>query len=304
MKFWEYYKEWVQTYKNGAVRPVTLNKYIQDTKHIEALEPELEISDLNRVTYQRLINKFAEHHEKQTVMDFHHHLKSCILDALDEGLVERNPTRKVVIKGKPPRKKKIKFLSQSESQKLMEDLDLGAEVNYDWLILLILKTGLRFSEALGLTPDDFDFQNRTININKTWDYKGIEGGGFAPTKNQSSIRKVTFDWEIAFQFQQLIKDLPRDKPIFVIKDKIYNSTVNVILERHCKNMKITVITVHGLRHTHASLLLYNGVSIASVAKRLGHADMTTTQKTYLHIVQELENKDKNLIMSAMAGLSC
>ena len=69
-------------------------------------------------------------------------------------------------------------------------------------------------------------------------------------------------------------------------------------------MKITVITVHGLRHTHASLLLYNGVSIASVAKRLGHADMTTTQKTYLHIVQELENKDKNLIMSAMAGLSC
>ena len=68
-------------------------------------------------------------------------------------------------------------------------------------------------------------------------------------------------------------------------------------------MKITVITVHGFRHTHASLLLYNGVSIASVAKRLGHADMTTTQKTYLHIVQELENKDKNLIMSAMASLS-
>ena len=64
-----------------------------------------------------------------------------------------------------------------------------------------------------------------------------------------------------------------------------------------------MITVHGLRHTHASLLLYNGVSIASVAKRLGHADMTTTQKTYLHIVQELENKDKNLIMSAMASLS-
>lgn len=304
MKFWKYYKDWVATYKDGTIRPVTMRKYIQDTKHIVTLEPELEISDLNRMTYQRLINKFAETHEKQTVMDFHHHLKSCILDALDEGLIKRDPTRKAVIKGKPPAKKKVKFLSQMESQKLIEDLDLGKEINYDWLILLILKTGLRFSEALGLTPDDFDFQNRTINVNKTWDYKGIEGGGFAPTKNQSSIRKVTFDWEIAFQFQQLIKDLPKDKPIFVIKDKIYNSTVNVILERHCKSMKITVITVHGLRHTHASLLLYNGVSIASVAKRLGHADMTTTQKTYLHIVQELENKDKNLIMSAMAGLSC
>ena len=304
MKFWEYFESWVATYKDGVIRPVTMRKYIQDAKHIKVLEPDLEVSDLNRITYQRLINKFAENHEKQTVMDFHHHLKSCILDALDEGLIEKNPTRKAVIKGKPPAKKKVKFLSQAEAQKLIEDLELGKGINYDWLILLILKTGLRFSEALGLTPDDFDFQNRAVSITKTWDYKGLEGGKFTPTKNQSSIRKVTFDWEIAFQFQQLIKDLPRDKPIFVIKDKIYNSTVNVILERHCKNMKITVITVHGLRHTHASLLLYNGVSIASVAKRLGHADMTTTQKTYLHIVQELENKDKNLIMSAMAGLSC
>ena len=85
--------------------------------------------------------------------------------------------------------------------------------------------------------------------------------------------------------------------------KIYNSTVNHILERHCKNAGITVITVHGLRHTHASLLLLNGVSIASVAKRLGHSNMTTTQKTYLHIVEELENKDKNLIMVSMANLS-
>jgi len=303
MKFWEYFKNWVATYKDGAIRPVTMRKYIQDIKHIKELEPDLEISDLNRMTYQRLINKFAKTHEKTTVMDFHHHLKSSILDAMDEGLIKKNPTRKVVIKGKQPRKKKVKFLSQMESQKLIEDLDLGKEINYDWLILLILKTGLRFSEALGLTPEDFDFQNRTISITKTWDYKGIEGGRFIPTKNQSSIRKVTFDWEIAFQFQQLIKNLPVDKPIFLIKDKIYNSTVNVILERHCKNAKITVITVHGLRHTHASLLLYNGVSIASVAKRLGHADMTTTQKTYLHIVQELENKDKNLIMSAMASLS-
>lgn len=108
---------------------------------------------------------------------------------------------------------------------------------------------------------------------------------------------------MVIQFSQLIKDLPKNKPIFVLKEKIYNSTINVILERHCKNTGITVISVHGLRHTHASLLLFAGVSIASVAKRLGHADMTTTQKTYLHIVQELENKDKNLIMTSMANLS-
>ena len=83
--------------------------------------------------------------------------------------------------------------------------------------------------------------------------------------------------------QELIKNLNPKEPIFVNK-KIYNSTINDILQKHCKNADIPVITIHGLRHTHASLLLYAGVSIASVAHRLGHASMSTTQKTYLHII--------------------
>lgn len=65
---------------------------------------------------------------------------------------------------------------------------------------------------------------------------------------------------------------------------------------------IPIITVHSLRHTHASLLIFSGVSIASVAKRLGHSSMTTTQETYLHIIQELENQDNEKIMRCLAQL--
>ena len=304
MKFYEYFENWIKAYKAGAIREVTMRKYVQALKHIKLLEPDLEVEDVNRMTYQRLMNEYAETHERQTVMDFHHIIKASVLDAVDEGYIKRDPTRKVVIKGKKSRDKKMKFLSQAEAQKLVEDLDLGDKVNLDWLILLMLKTGLRFAEALGLTPEDFNFQNQTITMNKTWDYKGLEGGKFTETKNLSSMRTISLDWQMVIQFSNLIKDLPKSKPIFVEEGKkIYNSTVNHILERHCKNAGITVITVHGLRHTHASLLLLNGVSIASVAKRLGHSNMTTTQKTYLHIVEELENKDKNLIMVSMANLS-
>ena len=78
--------------------------------------------------------------------------------------------------------------------------------------------------------------------------------------------------------------------------------MNDILTRHCKACGISEISIHGLRHTHASLLLFAGVSIASVARRLGHASMTTTQKTYLHIIQELENKDVDLVMRTLSGL--
>ena len=56
--------------------------------------------------------RYAEHHERQTTMDFHHQLKGAILDAVDEGLIQRDPTRKAIIKGKPPCSKKTKYLNQ------------------------------------------------------------------------------------------------------------------------------------------------------------------------------------------------
>lgn len=298
--FHEYYKQWIDVYKRGAIRDATMAKYLMTHKWVEKLVPNLKISELNRNVYQQLLNDYAKEHEKQTTLDFHHQLKGAVLDAVDEGLLVRDPTRKAIIKGKTPRAKKIKYLNQFELHILIADLNLTESVNWDWFILLVAKTGMRFSEALAITPDDFDFSRQTLSISKTWDYKG--NGGFLPTKNNSSVRKIQIDWQIVVKFSELIKSLPKNEPIFVGKDKIYNSTVNDVLTRHCNACGISVISIHGLRHTHASLLLFAGVSIASVARRLGHASMTTTQKTYLHIIQELENKDVDLVMRTLSGL--
>ena len=70
------------------------------------------------------------------------------------------------------------------------------------------------------------------------------------------------------KFSELIKNLPQDQPIFVGESKIYNSTVNNILSRHCKECGISEISIHGLRH----------------------------------IIQELENKDVDLVMRTLSGL--
>lgn len=298
--FCDYYKKWVQVYKEGAIRKVTMDKYYMSHSWLEKLAPTLKICELTRIAYQQILNDYALYHERQTTMDFHHQLKGAILDAVDEGLIERDPTRKAIIKGKTPAPKKIKYLNQFELHTLIANLELKTEVNWDWFILLVAKTGMRFSEALAVTPKDFDFAHQTLSISKTWDYKGA--GGFLPTKNKSSVRKIQIDWQTVIQFSELLKGLPEDEPIFV-KGKVYNSTVNDILSRHCASLKIPEISIHGLRHTHASLLLFAGVSIASVARRLGHASMTTTQKTYLHIIQELENKDVDLVMRSLSSLS-
>ena len=299
-KFCEYYAKWITVYKKGAIRQVTMDKYLMTQKWLEKLIPDLKICDLNRIAYQQLLNDYAEYHERQTTMDFHHQLKGAVLDAVDEGLIDRDPTRKAIIKGKAPSAKKIKYLNQFELHTLLASLELKDEVNWDYFILLVAKTGMRFSEALALTPKDFDFYHQTLSISKTWDYKGA--GGFQPTKNKSSVRKIQIDWQSVIRFSELVKGLPDDQPIFV-DGKVYNSTVNDVLSRHCERCNIPVISIHGLRHTHASLLLFTGVSIASVARRLGHSSMTTTQKTYLHIIQELENKDIDLVMRSLSELN-
>jgi len=300
--FSDYYEQWLELYKRGAVRDVTFQKYLNTLSYIRKLAPKQRLKNLNRQAYQQLLNDFAMNHERQTVMDFHHQLKASLLDALDEGLITSDPTRKVVIKGTIQRTHKTKFLHQHEMTALLAQLQLDDELNTDYLVLLIAKTGLRISEALGLTPQDFDFKLHQVIVNKTWNYKHPRGE-FAPTKNASSMRKIPLDWQTAMMFSQLVKGLPENQPIFVDANKrIYVQTLNNQLEAMCKKANIPVISLHGLRHSHASLLLYAGVSIATVSRRLGHSTMNTTQRIYLHVIQELENADNDKIMRYLTSL--
>lgn len=298
----DYFENWIDLYKEGAVSDRTLDKYDLSLRHLQRIAPDITLQELDRAKYQAIINQYATDHERATTMDFHHQLRGAILDAYDDNLIPRDPTRKAVIKGRAPKEKKQKFLSEFELKLLLRHLKLGDELDTDWLILLVAKTGLRFAEVLGLTKDDFDFEAQEISVNKTWNYQ-MSRGGFKPTKNKSSVRKVQIDWKLSNQLRRLITDdLSSEKPVFVQKKRVFNSTINNHLKDYCEELNIPVISIHGLRHTHASMLLFAGVSVASVAKRLGHSDITTTQQTYIHIIQELENKDNTKILQHLASL--
>jgi integrase len=138
-------------------------------------------------------------------MDFHHQLKGAILDAVDEGLIARDPTRKAIIKGKAPKQKKMKYLNQFELHTLLTSLNLKGEVNWDWFILLVAKTGMRFSEAVALTPKDFDFSHQTLSISKTWDYKGQ--GGFSQQRTNHLYGRYRLIGR-RIQFLSSLRDCP------------------------------------------------------------------------------------------------
>lgn len=176
--FYDYYSKWIMVYKKGAIRKVTMDKYLMTQKWLEKLVPELKVCDMNRIAYQQLLNDYAEFHERQTTMDFHHQLKGAILDAVDEGLIDRDPTRKAIIKGKTPVAKKIKYLNQFELHTLLVSLELKDKVNWDYFILLVAKTGMRFSD---------DDDKIRLNQRKPSKYKGLSR--FGPEKNLQRINK-------------------------------------------------------------------------------------------------------------------
>jgi integrase len=307
--FVDYYDEWIETYKVGAIADITLKKYYTVAKVLREIVPKLLISDLDRKEYQKIINEYAKTHEKQTTMDFNTHVKACIKDLFYDGLLKKDPTYKVVVKGAPPsKKKKNKFLQVDELKRLLQSLDLSHGINSDWFLLIVAKTGMRFAEALAITPSDFNWEDNTLTINKTWDYKSSRGG-FGQTKTESSIRKIKIDWQIVGQFKPLIIELDPYEPIFIKKlenglyKRCYNSTLNDQLAAKCKKLGITDIHYHGLRHTHASILLAEGVSIHTISSRLGHADVGVTQTTYAHVLDELQKKDDQKMMAVLMQIA-
>ena len=140
---------------------------------------------------------------------------------MEEDILKRDPTRKIVVKGTVQRLHKPKFLNQFEVQALLKQLNLQDEVNWDYFILLITKTGLRFAEALGLTPADFDFEKQIITIDKTWNYKAVQATLRQQIIHRSEkyklIGKLRYDFQSSFAIYQEMSD--------IVRGRVYNATV-------------------------------------------------------------------------------
>ena len=122
-------------------------------------------------------------------------------------------------------------------------------------------------------------------------------------KGQSStaeeITSATIDKHTINLLKQYLSfnNIDNFNPIFLVNHRILVSAqINQILKAKLEELHLPAITFHALRHTHASVLLYKGVSVLSVSKRLGHSNITTTQSTYLHIIKELEAQDQSQII--------
>ncbi|MFE4349778.1 site-specific integrase [Peribacillus butanolivorans] len=170
----------------------------------------------------------------------------------------------------------------------------------------LIDSGLRKGEALALQVLDLDFTDNKIKIYKTLNYDVLDiDNMFGPPKTETSYRKILIDESLT---ALLTRHVIKQKEIKLKLAERYHRETNLVFERRnglpyskstlhrafnriCRKAGISKhITIHGLRHTHAVLLLESGASLKDAQERLGYKSIQTTADVYAHVSKELEEK--------------
>lgn len=300
--FADYFNEWIELYKSSK-HVNTHDRYLSSYNRVKEYFKDKPIQKITRADYQIFLNKYGIGKSKESVRKLNTHIRACVKDAMEEGYVALDFTRKVELNATNNAKKsEDKHLNYQDSVRLYNELfnRLSPSASTYHLILLGLVSGLRFGELTGLTTDCFDFKKNELNVYQAWDYK--RGTGFVPLKNEQSRRKISIDKKVMNEFKKLILALPENEKNLVfyrqsVIKTVTNKVANNLLRKILDVLEIEHISIHGLRHTHASVLIYKGANIHSVSKRLGHSDIQTTLDHYAHVLKEMEVRDEEIAIN-------
>lgn len=167
-------------------------------------------------------------------------------------------------------------------------------IYFKMFVLLAFSTGARRAELKALTFNDYD--GRGININKSITGKSSDRNKIEKTKTPASVRYVELDDFTIRELDEYItfvkskyKTSSRDY-LFGLDTPLANNTIQYSFKRMDLGCRF-----HDLRHSHATILIQNGVPINVVSKRLGHSTVEMTLKVYTHVFEESQNQAVNVM---------
>lgn len=231
--------------------------------------------------------------------------------AIDNDLIIKNPTYGCLKDF--PRVQEIKYaLTTVQEQEFLQRLDFDKTGSfYKPALEVMLYTGLRISELVGLRWCDVDLQDRIIDVNHQVIYRSINGKGVLysedTTKTINGMRKIPMDDRVYDAFvrqRKIIDEMPCDKSVSVGKytDFVFLSmcTHNVLnacqlrslLRRvatkynTCREVQLPAMSPHILRHTACTRMCEAGLDIKVIQYLMGHSDIRTTMKIYNHVNPE------------------
>lgn len=304
ISFYDYYTNWVKTYKEPKTADTTLIKFNQAGKFIKKFFGATNIKGIDRLQYQEFINWYGETRSPNTVKRLHNIVRQAVKSAILDDYIIKDFTQRVEVNGDPSKALRVQYLNVKEIKQLLDYL-VGKHNHYvtsRYMIITAIYTGMRLSEIQALTWSDIDWIHQTISINKSWnDTKKA----FKPTKNKYSVRTIKVNKELLDVLEELRK---YTKSTMVFRGPYgtipTSQSVNEMLHKSLDELNLHKkdFHFHSLRHSHVALLLSKGVDLYAISKRLGHSDMTTTSKVYAYLISEYKERTDNEIVDALSSL--
>ena len=239
----------------------------------------------------------------KTISNYKRSLKASFYMAIEDDYVRKNPFDFQLSEVIDDDSESRQALSEEQEEKLLSFLqyDTVYQKYYDD-VLILLKTGLRISELCGLTVQDLDFENHTLNIDHQL-LRNQEGYYIETPKTKCGIRKVPMSEEAGKAFQRVLKRKKTGKGIVIdgcrnflfLNQKgmpmtacYYTSTLRNIVKKYNKyhDESLPKITPHILRHTFCTRLAQKNMNPKNLQYIMGHSSIMITLNLYAHASME------------------
>ncbi len=318
IKFEAFAEQWFEEYAKPNLRNTTYERLLQLRNRIYPAIGHLRLDKITVRHVQAFVNTLSkdganERTGKPLAPKTIRHNLSLISDvftyAVKMGMMSDNPCSKVTI---PKGEQKEKQIYTTQEVDRFLTLLNGEPLKYKTFFYLLIYSGFRRVEMLGLEWKDIDFESNIISIRRTSNYTAKQGVYTDTTKTKKSQRTLKFPQFI----MDMLKEYKAEQDSEVLRlgdkwvetDRLYvkwngepmqNGTPYFWLDEFCEKHCLPFYGLHSFRHLNASLLIHAGIDVVSVSGALGHSAVSTTSNIYCHMLQEAQAKVSDAICNAL-----
>ena len=295
--------------KKQTVRPNTVRNYSERyERNIKGVIGNKLLTDVKPIHCQKIFSDMAdEGYKTTTIYQTRIALYNMFEFARENDVLIANPCKKSLKSdmGKPSDKKEALTI---DAQKKFLEAVVG--YSYENQYRFVLQTGLRTGELIGLKWSDIDFENRTMKIERTMEYRYKVGEWrVGPPKSKSGYRTIPLtDEAICILENQRSKNKSLKLVPMEWKDIVFlcrkgtpvkNSTYDTGLFKYCDRVGIPRFSMHVLRHTFATRCIEGGMKPKTLQKILGHSNIGITMNLYVHITEDEKHREIDLVADAL-----